>query len=92
MELKIARSELSKAPNNISLNDIEKEVAKTGQTAFINTAKRMFGENYEYDAVFNETSKKIDLLSLNFFHLRLIRLYRLFFPYFSFFDTDIFLI
>ena len=34
MELKIARSELSKAPNNISLSDIEKEVAKTGQRIF----------------------------------------------------------
>lgn len=34
MELKIARSELSKAPNNISLSDIEKEVAKTGQIIF----------------------------------------------------------
>ena len=38
-----------------------KDVKETVQTAFINTAKRMFGENYEYDAVFNETSKKIDL-------------------------------
>lgn len=34
MELKIARSELSKAPKNISLKDIEKEVEKTGQRIF----------------------------------------------------------
>ena len=38
-----------------------KDVKETVQTAFINTAKRMFGQDYEYDAVFNETSKKIDL-------------------------------
>lgn len=34
MELKIARSEPNKAPKNISLEDIENEVAKTGQKIF----------------------------------------------------------
>lgn len=38
-----------------------KDVKETVQTAFINTAKRMFGENYEYDAIYNENTKKIEL-------------------------------
>ena len=34
MELKIARTEPSKSPKSISLEDIEKDVAKTGQKIF----------------------------------------------------------